>query len=203
MKYILSLLLLIALIPSCKNASAPGAGNQAGVDSAAAPDSLTAPASFFPVADYIGGQLKIIDSLQLPISKTVIVNQHEALSAATDTELRAQAQQFRSPDINDPALKAKYTQTSIADQSVPSVTLIFSTADTSLVIQKINVYVKPDPVNNDKVTGVYMEKRFYKADTLYNQKLIWKTDKNMQVITEKKVNGKTLPVEQVKISWSY
>jgi len=195
--------MIVSVYPSCKNSAAPGNTASTATPDSLAKDSTVAPASFFPVADYIGGQLKIIDSLQLPISKTVTINNHEVLSGANDAELRSQAQQFRTPDINDPAIKSRYTQTSIADQSVPSVTLIFSTTDTSLEVQKINVYVKPDPVNNDKVTGIYMEKHFYRADTLFNQKLIWKTDKNMQVITEKKLNGKTLPVEQLKITWGY
>ena len=118
-------------------------------------------------------------------------------------ELRELAQSFRQPDINDPAVKKRYVQTNIADQSVPSVTLSFTTKDTALPIQKIEVYIKPDPVNSDKVTGIYMEKMFSRNDTSFNQKLYWKTGKNMQVNTEKQAKGKTLPVEQIKLIWDY
>jgi len=166
-------------------------------------DSVAPQQDFFPVPDYIGGQLKIIDSLQLPISKSVTINNKTKLSAATDSELRELAQNFRQPDISDPSLKKFYTETSIADQSVPSVTFIYSTANSTLPVQKINVYVKPDPVENDKVTGIYIEKIFTRNDTSFNQKLYWKTGKNMQIITEKKVKESVLPVEQVKITWGY
>jgi len=198
MKYTLFMLIAALLVSSCNNNSPIPANAKTEVK-----DSTGTPHDFFPVPDYIGGQLKIIDSLQLPISKTVIINNNSKLSVATDKELSELAQNFRQPDINAPDLKKFYKQTSIADQSIPSVTLIFTTADTTLPIQKINVYIKPDPVENDKVTGIYMEKIFSRNDTSFNQKLYWKTGKNMQVITEKKVKGKALPVEQVKITWGY
>jgi len=184
---------------ACNNNAKPTTAT----DQSIAKDSIAPPQDFFPVPDYIGGQLKMIDSFKLPISKSVIIKNDTLLSVATDKELRELAQHFRQPDINDPAIKKFYKETSIADQSVPSVTLIFSTTDTAQTIQKINIYIKPDPDKNDKITGIYMEKAFHINDTLINQKLYWKTDKNLQVITEKQVKGKKLPLEQIKITWDY
>jgi hypothetical protein len=185
------------LITSCKNNSVK--------NTTAAPiakDSVALPQSFFPVPDYIGGQLKTIDSLHLPLKitfkKTGAAGRAGSISIH---ELRNWAQNFQQPDISDPSLKKFYTETNIADQSIPSVTFIYATTNSQLQVQKINVFVKPDPVENDKVTGIYMEKTFSRNDTLFNQKLYWKTDKNMQVITEKQLKGAALPVEQVKISW--
>jgi hypothetical protein len=198
MKYTVFALMTGLLIAACNNNASKTTNT-----TAAATDSIAPQQDFFPVPDYIGGQLKIIDSLQLPISKSVTVNNNTQLSVATDKELRELAQNFRQPDISDPALKKFYHETSIADQSVPSVTFIYTTTDTTLQVQKINVYVKPDPVQNDKVTGIYIEKTFNRNDTSFTQKLYWKTGKNMQIITEKQVKGKSLPVEQVKITWDY
>jgi len=198
MKYTVFSLITGLLIAACNN-KAP----KTSTDKPTATDSIAPQQDFFPVPDYIGGQLKIIDSLKLPISKSVTINSKTRLSVATDNELRELAQDFRQPDISDPSLKNFYTETSIADESVPSVTFIYTTTNTTLPVQKINVYVKPDPVQNDKVTGIYMEKVFSRNDTVFNQKLYWKTGKNMQIITEKQVKGKSLPVEQVKITWDY
>jgi len=200
MKYIVFAITVVIATSSCNN-NPPKADNK--LSPAADSTVGTAQSDFFPIPDYIGGQLKIIDSLKLPVSKTVTINNVPRLSESSLQELRELAQNFRQPDINDPAIKKQYTETSIADQSTPSVTLIFTTKDTSLPIQKIEVYVKPDPVNTDKVTGIYMEKIFSRNDTGFNQKLYWKTGKNMQVNTEKQVKGKTLPVEQIKLTWDY
>jgi hypothetical protein len=166
-------------------------------------DSIKAKQDFFPVADYIGGQLKLIDSFKLPLTASVIIGKDTALHAASYEELHELGKKFQHPDINDPTLKDDYTETNIADESVPSVTLIYAAKNSGLPLQKINVFVKPSAVENEKVTSVYEEKMFTINDTLFNQKLYWKAGKNMQVITEKKINGKTLPVEQVKITWDF
>ena len=131
MKYTLFVLIAGLLITACNNNNSDKTKNDA-----VAPNPEQ---SFFPVPDYIGGQLKIIDSLQLPISKSVTINNNIKLSVATDQELRELAANFRQPDISSPSLKKLYRETSIADQSVPSVTLIYTATDTSLEIQKINV----------------------------------------------------------------
>ena len=54
---------------------------------------------------------------------------------------------------------------------------------------------------NDKVASVYFEKYYMDKDTLVSQKLIWKTDKNFQINTEKKIAGKVLPPVQIKVRW--
>ena len=182
-------------VAACNNAPQASAINPPVKDSTAEPD-------FFPVAEYIGGQLTvIIDSFRYPLTKTITINNQTKLSGAADAELREWAGLFRKPDISDMAIRKFYKETNIADQSNVSVTLDYTTSNMDLPIQKIDVYIKPDPVQNDKVTGIYMEKIFSRNDTSFNQKLYWKTGKNMQVITEKKVRDKTLPVEQVKIIW--
>jgi hypothetical protein len=164
-------------------------------------DTIMQQQTFFPILDFIGGQIKMIDSLQLPLTKSVTSNNKTKLEALSDTEFKLLARNFQQPDINDTAIRKFYKETSIADQSIPSVTLIYSTSDTMLPIQKASVFIKPDPFKNDKVSAIYIEKLFKQNDTLINQKLYWKTDKNFQVITEKKIGNRLLPVEQVKVIW--
>jgi len=195
MKYIIVAFAIALLMIACNNSSKP-------VTAGAGTKDSTAEQEFFPVPEYVGGQLTIIiDSFRYPLTKTITIGGKSQLSAATDEELRQWAGYFRQPDISDPAIRKFYKETSIADQSNASVTLDYASVNTSLPVQKIDVYIKADPVNNDKVTGVYIEKNFSRNDTSFNQKLYWKTGKNMQVITEKKVKDKLLPLEQVKITW--
>ncbi len=182
------------LLAACKN-------HQPDQAKTTVPSADTTSASFFPVTDFIGGQLKIIDSLKPPVTKEITINKKATVSATTDDELRASAQAFLKPDINDPGIKSFYTETSIADQSIPSVTLIFTTTHTELPLKTINVYIKPDPVLNDKVSAVFMEKSWASNDTLISQKLYWKTDHNFQITTEKKIGDKVLPQQQVKFIW--
>jgi hypothetical protein len=193
-KYTLLLLIAISLF-ACKNKQ-----HEPVKPTVESPDS-SANSSFFPVADFIGGELKMVDSLKPPITRELTINDKKTLSGATDKEFISYAQSFLHPDINDPAIKPFYKESSIADQSIPSVTLMFSTIRNDLPLKTINVYVKPDPVLNDKVSGVYMEKQWTSNDTAYNQKLYWKTAHHFQIITEKTVQKKVLPRELVKFTW--
>ena len=195
MKYILSVITAGLLFTACHQNA------QSSTTSTASKDSL-AEQDFFPVAEYIGGQLTLIlDTFRFPLTKTITVNGKSNLSSAADQELRNWAEGFRKPDINDSSLRTFYKETSIADQSNGSVTLEYTTANSTLPVKKVEVYIQADPVQNDKVTGIYMEKAFSLGDTSCSQKLYWKTGKNMQVFTEKKIKDKVLPIEQVKIAW--
>ncbi len=209
MKYsALTLLTLCLLITACKNNTAHTAPVTVAAADSLPPKESTADSlaaqSFFPVPDYIGGQLKIIDSLKLPL--TIVrkkTNTKDKTAKISMLDLRTLALNFQQPDISEPGLKKFYTKTNIADQSIPSVTLIYSTADTSLPVQKINVFIKPDPIVNDKVTGIYIEKLFSRNDTVYNQKLFWQTDKDMQIITEQRLKGHALGTQQVKVVFGH
>jgi len=204
MKHLLAAFVLSTLfLNACKNNSSKTPAPKSIADTIGLRDTaMIKKEDFFPVSVYIGGQLKMIDSLQLPLSMATTVNHDTSYAVATDKQLRQWASLFQQPDINDPALKSQYKETNIADESGPSVTLIYTALNNMLPVQKINVFIKPDPIQNDKVTGVYIEKVFSANDTLFSQKLYWKTDKSLQVTTERKIKNRVLPAEQVKITWS-
>jgi hypothetical protein len=195
MKQFMSVLAIMSIVASCKNHSSPNA-----ITAAVHKDSIQEQ-SFFPVTDFIGGQIKMIDSLQLPLSKSVTTGRKTQLESISDKEFKTLAINFLKPDINDSVIRKYYTETSVADQSIPSVTLTYSTNNTGLPIQKINVFIKPDPVKNDKVSAIYIEKIFSNADTSISQRLYWKTDKSFQIITEKKLGHTIFPAEQIKVIW--
>ena len=203
MKHILVALVISGLLLSaCKNNSSKTPASTSIADSPGSHDTaIIKKEDFFPVSAYIGGQLKMIDSLQLPLSMATTVNHDTKYAVATDKQLRQWAGLFQQPDITDPALRNQYKETNIADESGPSVTLIYTALNNMLPVQKINVFIKPDPIQNDKVTGVYIEKTFSVNDTLFKQKLYWKTGKSLQVSTEKSIKNTALPAEQVKITW--
>lgn len=156
---------------------------------------------FFPVAAFIGGEIKTIDSFQLPLTKTITINNKPKVFPVSDEEFRALAKNFTEPDVNSPELAKHYTKSNIADESIPSITLSFTANDNTVPVRKVDVYVKPDPASTDKVSAIYIEKSFTSGDTIVNQRLYWKAGRNMQITTEKIINNKTLPLQQVKVVW--
>ena len=209
MKYFLFSLFTACVLFSCKNntagsntAGTPASDTSHATDTTASQaDTASAPQPFFPIADFIGGQMRYIDSLQLPLTKTVIVNNKSTLSSLPDAEFRALAAQFREPDISSPALSPFYKESSYSDRSISSIVFTYTATRPGLEIQKADVIIKQDASNNDKVRTIYIEKQQQSGDTLISRKLYWKVNRNFQVITEKRVNKTFLPVEQVKVVW--
>jgi hypothetical protein len=205
-RYCLLALFTAYIFFSCKNHSSatdtPAAGDsnavRSGDSTTATTDTSAAARAFFPVSDFIGGQVHMIDSLQMPLTKTVVVDQLSKLSPATDAEFKKLAAAFRQPDISDPALKPFYKETSISDQSIASVVLSYTTANPALEVQKIDVIIG---ANSDKVKTIYIEKQRLSADTIVRQKLYWKVKNRLRITTEKSIGNTHLPLEQVIITW--
>jgi hypothetical protein len=167
----------------------------------AAPSDSSVAKDFFPVPDFIAGQLKLIDSFQYPLTKIVRTGTKSDTSACTDQELRTLAENFRSPDLNDPAIHRYYTESSFADQTIPAITFHFSTTRPEMVIRKLDLIVHPDPEKSDKVNSIYLEKSFSSGDTLVSQKLFWYTDKSFVIVTSRQLGSRDLGETQVKLVW--
>ncbi len=158
-------------------------------------------ADFFPVKPYLLQQLHRIDSLSLP---TTLIRQADGRSdtlAISAAECREMATPFLEPDISTEPLKSRYKETSFADQSIPSITFTYTTADSSLPLKRTDVVLKPDPVMTDQVKSIYMEKLYQVGDTLVTDKLFWKADHYYQVISSRQWGENTPRIRTMKVVW--
>ncbi len=154
----------------------------------------------FPVSAFVAGQLHVVDSLQLPVVKYTTTNNSTDTALISTLEMITLAKEFTEPDITDPQLKKFYRESSFADQSVPSVTFTYSTPNPDLEIQRVDVIIQPDPVRNDKVSSIYIEKKTRSQDTLIDKKLYFKANRNFQIITQAQAGGQ-VSVSQLKVVW--
>lgn len=166
-------------------------------------DDKTKTQDFFPIIPFLAGQVHEIDSLKLHVVKYIVVNNRTDSSLITKEEFKTLAGEFMNPDITADSNRKFYKETSFADQSIPSVTITYSTAVKNLEIQRVDVVIKPDPVLTDKVQSLYMEKLSHKNDTSILKKLIWQTGENFQIITSIQVSNQPATFNKLKVSWSY
>lgn len=158
-------------------------------------------AEIFPVKSFFEGQVHIVDSLKLPVYKyTLIGNKADSILISL-AEFKALVIEFIEPDITGPSLSRYYTETSFADQSIPSVTLTYSTSEKNLEVQRMDVVINPNPVFDDKVKSIYMEKISQRKDTSILKKLYWKTNKHFQIITLTQSGDQQASVSQLKVEW--
>ena len=157
----------------------------------------------FPITSFLAGQIHEVDSLAQPIVKYTTNDGVTDSATISKEEFKRLANEFMKPDITEPANKKLYKETSFADQSVPSVTITYSTTLKNLEVRRIDVIIKPDPVISDKVQSIYMEKLSQNKDTSVLKKLLWKTDQNFQIITSTQAGNNPPVFNQLKVSWSH
>jgi len=157
---------------------------------------------FFPVRDFLEGQVYLMDSLKLPAYKYNTVDNISESVLLAPGEFKALAQEFMNPDINDPAIKGFYKETSFADQSIPNVTFTYSTQKRDLPLQRMDVIIRPDLVLNDQVQSIYLEKVSNNGDTVTVKKLYWKTGESFQIISRLQPGSQPATVSQLKVTWS-
>jgi len=157
--------------------------------------------SFFPTASFFAGQVKMVDSLQLPVLKFVTSNGHTDTTQITTREMGLMATDFLQTDLSGPELRKLYKEESFADQSISSITLTYSTKDRNLPVQRMDVLINPDPVLNDKVRSIYIEKLEKHGDTSVLKKMYWKTDKHFLIISSAKVDNDSAKITQLRVQW--
>ena len=158
--------------------------------------------SFFPTASFFAGQVKMVDSLQLPVLKFVTAaNGHTDTSQITTREMGLMAADFLQTDLTGPELRKLYKEQSFADQSISSVTLTYSTTHKELPIQRLDVLINPNPVMNDKVRSIYIEKLEKHGYTSVLKKMYWKTDKHFLDISSASVDNDPAIVTQLRVQW--
>jgi hypothetical protein len=155
----------------------------------------------YPVSSFFIEQIRKIDSLQLPTVKYTSQGERRDTTAASMEEVKMLAQEFIDADISKASLSNQYKESNFADQSIPSITFSYTATNSTLPIQRMDVILDPNPVLDEQVKTVYIEKQQVTNDTLINKKLYWKSDKNFQVITSKRITGKPEWMTQVKVSW--
>ncbi|HOA39137.1 MAG TPA: hypothetical protein PLQ65_11995 [Flavihumibacter sp.] len=156
---------------------------------------------YFPVNAFLLEQLHQIDSLKPP---TVLYTENGKDSSVQGIELstvRAMAAPFLQYDISVSPLHDQYKEESFADQSIPAITFTYTTVDSSLPLQRVDVILKPDPVKADKVKSIYMEKFYAQGDSAITEKLYWKADHFYQVIRTAGAGGKEITTRQ-KVVWN-
>lgn len=160
-----------------------------------------ATAAYFPIKPFLLQQLKAIDSLQLPTTRYFHGYNHSDTSAIGIAESKTLAAPFLQEDITLPPLKERYTETSFADQSIPSITFTYQTQDSNLVLKRADVVLKPDPVLSDKVRSIYMERLYQLGDSLILEKLFWKADHYYQIIRSAQKGDGAPQISQLKVVW--
>lgn len=139
--------------------------------------------TFFPVLDFLQGQVADIDSSVYPLMKIVTVNNTSDTSFIKKDEFKTYARQFTTlPDISSEQLKEEYTATEMFDETIGRVVLNYTPKNTAAEIRRQEVQIAPDQAG-DKVKAIIIDRLTSKGDSTVQQRMFWQVDKRFQIVT--------------------
>ena len=190
-KILVSLSVFIFFIAACSN-------NKTSVNKPAQ-DSIE-DHSFFPVTQFVKGQLKEIDSMPVTPLRITTFNQHIDSVWLKKENIRPFAEPFLHPKIDSAYINNFYTKKSFLDQSINDVTLTYDKKNISTDPASIAVYINPQ---TNKVTRIFMVKESNGNTGHQTIQLTWTANKWCQVTTIIEKENTPPQIKQDKLIWDF
>lgn len=132
---------------------------------------------FFPVTEFLLGQLKEIDSLPVTPLKIIIANDKRDSIWLKRNDIRTFAKPFLSPLIDSNTMQDFFAEKSFLDQTINAVTLSYDPIQRlpdSIKLNHWDVYIDPQ---KNTVQRIYMVKEEIINETTITTQLTWKVNK--------------------------
>jgi hypothetical protein len=156
--------------------------------------------SYFPISEYIKGEIRTIDSLPVGIMKKVVTANRKDSAFIERSEFHNLATAFTGSALDKRELEAKYTEHSFMDQTTGYYTFTYEPSVADAPFQRVDVLVKPG-ATFDNVKSIYIERSSSENDTAINERLYWKANISFTITKEKKYKNQPPVVEQLLVIW--
>jgi hypothetical protein len=156
--------------------------------------------SYFPVVDFLKGQIHYVDSLPTAILKIVTENNKPDSSYIKRDEFDKLAQDFILPDLQQDIFEKNFKESSFIDQTTQSATFNYISTDSKLSLQRVDVLATPDELNS-KVKSIFLQQTLNKNDTIIVKKLYWQTNKHFQIATIIQAPNQPKKIKQLQLTW--
>lgn len=159
-----------------------------------------APQPFFPIADFIKGEIDYVDSLPVGIRKYTTRGNITDSGYIQLDEFHRLAREFQSPELSGPQFENHFKETSFYDKSANTATFLYTSTDTANTVQRVDVVTAKGDIY-DEVRSIYLEKNSSDGKRSTTKKMYWKPKRNFQIITLTNTNAKKPENELIKVVW--
>ena len=159
-----------------------------------------APKSYFPIQDYLKGEIKIIDSLPVGIMRKFSSGNKRDTGFIDRTTFHQLAKEFTSDQLSKGALEKQYKENAFQDETTGYFTMTYLPTTDSAPLRRVDVTVKHNPTS-DRVHTVYIEKEYVQNDTFVSERLFWKANTSFTITKEKKFKDQNPVIEQLLVIW--
>jgi hypothetical protein len=195
MKSCLFSLILIALLSGCADQI------ESPLSEARLPDSTNKAKQFFPVLDYLKGELNNVDSFATAIRVYTTLNGKTDSSMIKVEQFNGIMQEFLPPELSKENFEKYYSESSFYDQTTQTSTFTYATKNDDLEFHRIDVLVQGSE-SYDKVSSIYMEKFIGGDDSSMIKKMLLVGGKSLMINSEKTVGNNKPVARQEKYVWN-
>ncbi len=153
---------------------------------------------FYPVADLLKKEIEKVDSEPYFIYRIRVRNGREDSMRINKGKFDSMAGRFVAVDISDGAMKKKYKESAFDDASTGSLTLDYSTQDSAMYIQSIDLLLAED---DQHVKRVFMSTFERGGDSSVVSKLGWKPGRNFYINRLIRYGNGQEITEQNRVVW--
>lgn len=161
-------------------------------------------ASIFPVTEFLKGQLKMMDSMQITPLKLLISNGKTDSIWLKREDIRTDATPFLQPKIDSITMSPLFSEKSFLDQTINAFTFSYDPKvrlPDSLHLTHWDVYINPQ---SSEVQRIYLVKETNKSNNHITTQLTWVTDGWYSIRTITQSPDKIDPdVKEEKMIWSF
>ncbi|MEO6329057.1 MAG: hypothetical protein ABIO55_09000 [Ginsengibacter sp.] len=158
---------------------------------------------FFPVTQYLQGQLREMDSLPITPLKITTLNGISDSVWLKKKDIRLFALPFLVPVIDSAQMHNYFSEKSFLDQTINAFTFSFDPLNQlpdSMEIKRWDIYIDP---GNSKVKRIFIVKQLNKFKTPQIIQLIWKSGYYCQITTITEKNDTPPEIKQEKLIWNF
>jgi len=161
-------------------------------------------ANFFPVKDYLNGQVAKLDTADYSFLKIETTGGRSDTTIIKNTEVRQYAKEFLNiPDISSKELKDDYEITHLYDEDLEAFAFTFTTKEDHPVKSE---HVVLDPMPNaegkNDIRSIFIDMWQNANNASIRKSMLWEANKSFQVTTTTEAPGQTESTKRIRIVWN-
>jgi len=195
MKSCLLSLLLLALLTGCAD------DVEIPRPEAQLPDSTNKAKQFFPILDFLKGEVRYVDSFGAAIKHYITVDGKTDSGYVQINQFRNTMQEFLPAELSKENFEKYYSESSFYDETTQTSTFTYSTKNDDLEFHRIDVLVQGTE-SYDRVSSIYMEKFTSNNDSSVIKKILLLGGKMVIINSETTVRKSKPVLKQEKLVWN-
>ena len=161
-------------------------------------------ADFFPVKDYLNGQIAQLDTASYNFQKIETVDGRSDTIGIKSADVKTYAKPFQDiPDLSAKEIKDDYSVDKLYDDIQEAFVFTYTTKEDHPVRQQ-QVTLEPDfnAAGKNDIRSVYVDLWETNKDSSVRKHMMWEANKNFYITTTTEVTGQPERTKTTKIVWN-